>query len=143
MALIRTSYRLQTGRDLLDAGLDPIAAARALYEAPFALLAHDAAADPAFSYANLTAQRVFEMPWAIIVGLPSRLSAEPVARAERERLLATVAAQGYIDDYAGVRVSASGRRFRVEGATVWNVIDAAGTYVGQAACFATWRDLPD
>lgn len=141
-ALIVASYRRLTGRDLLDPALDAADAARALYMAPFAVLAHDAGADPLFTYANLTAQRLFEMPWASIVGLPSRQSAEPLARAERQRLLDAVAACGYIDDYVGVRTSSSGRRFRVEGATVWNLIDATGAYRGQAACFATWRELP-
>ena len=140
-SLLRHAYRHWTGRDLLDPALAPEAAAQALYEAPYAVLSHDAGPDPCFTYANLTAQRLFEMPWPQIVGLHSRHSAEPLAREERERLLARVTQQGYIDDYSGVRISGSGRRFLIRHATVWNLLDAGGVYRGQAACFADWRKV--
>jgi len=52
-----------------------------------------------------------------------------------------VTRQGFIADYAGVRVSASGRRFRIERATVWNLLDDAGGLHGQAAAFADWKRL--
>ncbi len=136
-------HRHWTGRDLVPAAPDPIVTARTLYQASFVVLSHDAAADPRFDYANLAAQRLFEMAWPEIVGLPSRLSAEPLARAERERLLARVDEHGYIDDYSGVRVARSGRRFRIRRATVWNLFDESGTPCGQAACFSDWEDLAD
>lgn len=139
--LLWSSYRHWTGRDLIDAGLGRVEAARALYHAPFVVLAHDTTADPVFTYANLTAQRLFERPWHSLIGLPSRYSAEPMARAERARLLDQVASQGYTDGYCGVRVSASGRRFAVRQATVWNLIDPHGRLCGQAASFAEWALL--
>ncbi len=129
--LLLDSYRQWTGRDLLISD-DP---ARALYHAPFALLSHDSAADTRFTYANLAAQAAFEMPWSEIVGMPSRHSAEPLAQAARERLLQLVATQGYIDDYSGVRIARSGRRFTIQHATVWNLVDTDGAMLGQAACF--------
>jgi len=134
-ALLLESYRHWTGRDLL-ASATP---AQALYHAPFGVLSHDTAADPLFTYANLAAQTQFEMPWSEIVGLPSRLSAEPLAQAERESLLARVASQGYIDDYSGVRIARSGKRFMIQNATVWNVINQESVVLGQAACFAVVR----
>jgi hypothetical protein len=36
-------------------------------------------------------------------------------------------------------VSASGRRFLVRQATVWNLIDPEGLPCGQAASFAEWQ----
>ncbi len=135
--LLQHSHRQLTGRDLLPART---ASAQALYEAPFVVLSHDAGADPRFTYANRTAQRLFEMPWAEIVGMPSRFSAEPLLREERQRLLERVARDGYIDDYCGVRVSRSGRRFLVRNATVWNLLDD-GRIVGQAAAFSDWQAL--
>jgi hypothetical protein len=140
-ALLLASHRALTGRDLLPIvpGETPEQSARRLYTAPFVVLAHDASADPLFTYANLSAQHLFEMGWNEIVGLPSRLSAEAPARDERERLLERVAARGFIDDYSGVRVAKSGRRFRILRATVWNVIDSSGRRVGQAATFADWE----
>lgn len=137
--LLCNSHRLLTGRPLLTAEAAELG--RALYLAPFAVLSHDAGADPCFTYANRAAQALFEMSWSEIVGLPSRLSAEPPARDERQRLLERVAAQGYVDDYSGVRIRKSGRRFRIERATVWNLVDACGHRLGQAAAFAHWHAL--
>lgn len=139
--LLIRSYRRWTGRDLVDPAVSAADAARALYQAPFVVLAHDTGADPRFTYANQAAQRLFEMPWDEIVGMPSRESAEPVARAEREKLLARVAADGYIQDYSGVRIARSGQRFHVRDAVVWNLVDEAGRYCGQAACFSRWEPI--
>lgn len=137
-ALLLASYERLLGAPLLPPA-GRAARARALYEAPFVVVSHDTAPDPVFNYANLAAQRLFEMEWAAFVGLPSRLSAGPVHRDERARLLATVSRQGYIDDYSGIRVSARGRPFRIEAATVWNVAQPDGRYAGQAACFSRWQ----
>lgn len=129
--LLLDSYRHWTNRELLSGD----ATARTLYYAPFAVLSHDTAPDPCFTYANLVAQAMFEMPWSEIIGLPSRYSAETPVQAERARLLERVAAQGYIDDYSGVRIARSGKRFLIQQATVWNLVDSQGTRLGQAACF--------
>lgn len=112
-----------------------------LYHAPTIVLAHDDAADPVFFYANRAAQQLFEMSWEEIVHLPSRLSAEPTARHERQRLLDRVSAQGYIDDYSGVRIAKTGKRFTIRNATVWNLIDQQGQIAGQAAAFNQWTLL--
>jgi hypothetical protein len=137
--LILASHRALTGRALIDVGAAQ--AAESLYRAPVIVLAHDTAADPIFFYANLAAQVLFELPWPAFVRLPSRYSAEPVARDERARLLERVGRDGYIDDYAGVRISASGRRFRIRQATVWNLVDDDGRPRGQAAAFSQWEPL--
>jgi hypothetical protein len=140
VALLCTSYRRLTGADLLVADSDP-SLAEALYQAPFVVLSHGTEPDPIFNYANLAAQRLFEMTWAQLTAMPSRLSAEPVSREERARLLAAVSEHGFIDDYRGVRVSSSGRRFMIEQATVWNLTDAQARPAGQAATFAQWTLL--
>ena len=138
--LLLESYRRLLGRELVAAGTVP-EKARALYEAPFVVVSHDTAPDPVFNYANLAAQHLFEMHWNAFVRTPSRLSAGPVHRDERARLLEEVARNGYIDNYAGIRVSKSGRQFRIECAVVWNLTDALGRYAGQAAVFSDWQDL--
>jgi hypothetical protein len=138
--LIR-SYRRWTGRDLVDAGLSPFEQARALYEARFVAASHGTEADPVFNYANRAALALFETSWANFTSMASRLSAEPVARAERAQLLARVNQHGFIDDYSGIRISASGRRFRIRRATVWNVVDAHGAPAGQAVTFRDWEYL--
>lgn len=136
--LIASSHRRLTGRELLPEG-DRFG--ERLYAAPFVVLAHDTRADPVFFYANLAAQQLFEMSWEAMVSLPSRCSAEPLARAERQALLDRVARDGWIGDYSGVRISATGKRFLVSNATVWNLIDAAGKRQGQAAAFSRWTTV--
>jgi hypothetical protein len=142
VGLLCRSLSALTGRSLAPADLAPSAAAQWLYEAPFALLSHDSAADPILNYANRCALGLFELTWGQLVVMPSRLTAEAPDRDERARLLARVTAQGYIDDYAGVRVSRTGRRFRIQGATVWNLTDGQGRHLGQAATFAHWSFSP-
>jgi hypothetical protein len=68
--------------------------------------------------------------------LPSRLSAEPLAQDMRVKLLEKVTQQGYVDGYSGVRIASSGKRFMITDTTVWNLVDAAGGYHGQAAVFS-------
>jgi len=81
------------------------------------------------------------MSWAELTQTPSRCSAEPLERAERERLMTTVRAQGFIGDYCGVRISARGARFLIEQAIVWNVFDLDDRLAGQAAMFDQWTPL--
>jgi len=136
--LLSGSYRRLTGKALVGPGQGP----DWLYEAaPFAVLAHDGAADPRFVYANRAAQGCFEYGWDEIVGLPSRFSAEKQERAERQLLLDRVTRDGYADGYRGIRIAKSGRRFWIEDGVVWQLLDQAGVAHGQAAMFPSWRDI--
>ena len=134
--LLLDSHRALLKRDLLESPSMEIG--RALYEAPMVVLAHDTAVDPVFFYGNLAAQRLFELNWNELVQLPSRFSAEPVARDERQRLLDLVTSQGFIDNYSGVRIAKSGKRFLIKQATVWNLLGHDGQVLGQAAAFDHW-----
>ena len=98
--LIVSSFERLTGRRLVD---DP----SNLWAAPRAVVAHGLEADPVFFYGNRVALQLFETPVASFVRLPSRLSAEPLVREERARLLERVSRAGFIDDYRGVRISAT------------------------------------
>jgi PAS domain-containing protein len=130
-----------TGQPLLERlpGETDAALAARLYAAPFVVLAHGTEPDPLFNYANAAAQHLFELSWDEFIGLPSRLSAETPERGERERLLARVTTHGFIDDYSGIRISKSGHCFRIQRATVWNLSNAAGHRIGQAATFSDWQ----
>jgi len=133
IALIADSYRRLLGRDLVASAQDVVAA---LWEAPQAILAHGIEPDPIFFFGNRAALRAFECDSQGFTAMPSRLSAEAPLREERQALLNRVTREGFIDDYAGIRISATGRRFPIAGATVWNLIDESGTRHGQAATFA-------
>ena len=140
-ATLARSFRHWLGRDLLAGISEHRALAEALFAAPFVLVSHGTEADPILSYGNRTALALWEMTWEELMHTPSRLTAEPVAREERARLLAQVTRFGHIADYAGVRIAKSGRRFRISRAIVWNLLDGAGIHSGQAAMFERWEYL--
>ena len=132
IALLPESFERLLRRPLIEPGDDIVAA---LWNAPFALLAHGTEPDPVFFFGNAYALDAFECDAEGFVQMPSRLSAEAPLRGERQALLDRVSAQGYIDDYAGIRISAKGRRFRIDSAVVWNLVDGSGRCHGQAATF--------
>ncbi len=116
-------------------GGDVAALRHALWNAPRAIVAHGTEADPVFFYGNRLALQLFEMSFDEFVRLPSRLSAEPLAREERALLLDRVTRQGYVDGYSGMRIARSGKRFMIADGTVWNLVDEQGRLRGQAAVF--------
>ena len=138
--LILDSYRHWTSEDLIPRTADLETMAERLFNAPFALASHDAAQDPLFNYANLKALEAFGYSWSEWVLLPSRESAEPENREERARLLEEVHQQGYSEGYRGIRIGTRGR-FEIQSAKVWNLLNAEGAMVGQAASFPSWRSL--
>jgi hypothetical protein len=145
VALIARSYQRLVGRSLIegfDARCSDAAIEAAMDDAPAVIVAHGTEPDPIFFYGNHAALRLFEATREQFTAMPSRLSAEPMLREERERLLARVRDQGYIDDYSGVRISLGGRRFRIARAIVWNLVDAQGERHGQAAAFSEWVEVP-
>jgi PAS domain-containing protein len=134
--LLSGAHQRLVGKPLMTHTGDAAAGALWLFEAaPFCVLAHNTDADPLFIYANRSAQDCFGYDWDEIVQLPSRLSAEAPDRVERQRLLDAVAVHGFISNYRGLRIAKSGRRFWIENATVWQLIDDAGRLHGQAAMF--------
>ena len=137
------SYEHFTGQPLVagDRSYEADIAKR-VFEASFALVSHGTQTDPIFNYANQTAMELFEMSWFEFTALPSKCSAEPVSREERAKLLEQVTRDNYIDDYSGIRISKNGKRFCIEQATVWNVIDKdSRDYLGQAAVFSRWKEV--
>ena len=116
--------------------------AERLFRAPFVVVSHGTEDDPVLNYGNAAALSLWEMTPEELRRTPSRLTAEPVHRDERARLLERTRRDGYVDDYAGIRISKTGKRFRIEQAIVWNLTDAAGVHHGQAATFDRWTPLP-
>ena len=140
-ALLNNSYRKLLHKDLLETQFESREFAKALFEAPFAVVSHGTENDPIFNYGNRIALELFEMNWNEFTRTPSRYSAEPVNQKERQRLLDQVNRHGFIDHYQGVRVSKPGRRFVISNAVVWNLYDEQDVYRGQAACFKEWKRL--
>ena len=134
LALISQSFERLLGRPLVE-GPDLV---EALWTAPQSIVAHGTEDDPIFFFGNRMALALFEMDFDGFTRLPSRLSAEPLLREERAHLLERVTRDGIITDYAGVRISATGKRFRIANAAVWNLTDGQGAPAGQAAAFRDW-----
>jgi hypothetical protein len=142
VALLRHSFWHFTGRDLIRQSRTDRETAQALFYAPFAVVSHDTAEDPVFNYANRVALKLFEMSWKEFTTLPSRQSAEPQNRSERTILLKAVSAKGFIDNYSGIRISKTGKRFLISKVIVWNLMDEkTHHYRGQAAMFPRWTFL--
>jgi len=139
--LLLDSFARLLGRELVSREGSPTEQAARLFQAPFVVVSHGTEADPVLAYGNTRALALWQMTWEELTRTPSRLTAEPVHRDERARLLARTRAHGFVDDYSGIRISKTGRRFRIERAIVWNVTDAAGEHRGQAATFDRWTPL--
>jgi len=133
LAQLLDSYVHFTGKALC--------APEALFEAPFVVLAHGIERPPVLWYGNRRALELWKMSFEDFTRMPSYRTAEADLREVREQLLREVREHGISHDYTGVRVASDGTRFAIEGATVWNVLDAEGQLVGQAATFASARPL--
>lgn len=115
--------------------------AQRLFEAPFVLIAHGTEVDPIFNYANRRALEQWQLDWDTFTQMPSRRTAEPMLQAERDRLLAQAAQQGYVAHFTATRITPAGQRFRIENGLLWNVIDPEGHDWGQAAIYSHWLAL--
>lgn len=135
------SFKALTGRDLIDRSPSIKIQANNLFHANFVMVSHDTQPDPVFNYGNQTALDLWEFDWEDFLQLPSRLSAEPMAQIDRDRLLLEVQNNGYIQNYRSIRISRTGQRFWIENATIWTVTDRHGKDIGQAATFSKWSPI--
>ncbi len=139
--LLLDSYEKLLGYPLIEHGGEGREVSKTLFFAPFVLVSHGTQADPIFNYGNQTALSLWEMTWDELTRTPSRLTAEPPNQQEREELLKQVTEQGFVKNYQGIRISKTGKRFRIEDVTVWNIFTREGIYRGQAATYRHWSYL--
>jgi hypothetical protein len=136
--LLLESYRHWLKRDLLPLVSDSVQNAKNLFLAPFVVVSSGTDADQILTYGNESALKLWDMPWDILCRTPSRQTAEPLHQEKRAAFLNEVRKRGYIENYEGIRISSTGRRFRIQEALVWNLIDEQGRHAGQAATFSKW-----
>ena len=139
--ILLTSYQQLLGRELIECSGSRLERSRLLYTAPSVVVSHGIQNDPVLNYGNQVALDLWEMDWTIFIQTPSRSTAEPVNQAARDVIMAQVLRQGFIENYHGVRISHSGRRFEIDRAIIWNLTDTHGQPCGQAATFASWTYL--
>ena len=108
--LLLDSFRRWTGRELIGRIGSPEADAAALFDASIVVVSHGTEPDPILNYGNRRALELWEFSWEHLTQTPSRLTAEPMNRNERARMLAAAEAQGYWSGYRGVRISSTGKR---------------------------------
>ncbi len=139
--ILLVSYRQLLGRELVECSGSWLEKSQLLYAAPFVVVSHGTQSDPVLNYGNQVALDLWEMDWTKFTQTPSRSTAEPVNQAAREVMMSQVLRQGFVDNYRGVRISSSGRRFEIDRAIIWNLTDLQGQPCGQAATFASWTSV--
>ncbi|ELS33443.1 MULTISPECIES: MEKHLA domain-containing protein [Pseudanabaena] len=141
--LLLYSFHHWTGNDLIPITdrQSPLAIANSLFNANFVVVSHGTQADPILNYGNQKALDLWKMDWQTLTSTPSRYTAEPIERSEREQLLAQAKLQGYISNYRGIRIASNGDRFYIDQAIIWNVVDKNNKLWGQAATFSNWEAI--
>jgi hypothetical protein len=141
--ILLNSYRRFLGEELVVRDGSDEEQSQVLFEADFVVVSHATQADPILNYGNRAALNLWEIDLDTLLQTPSRMTAEPVHRDERARLMERTTRDGFVDDYRGVRIASTGRRFLIEQAIVWNLVNDAGDRVGQAATFSDWVFLDE
>jgi hypothetical protein len=139
--ILLDSYLQLIGNELIDRSQSSTTQAKILSQATFVVVSHGTQADPILNYGNQVALDLWEMDWAQFTQTPSKATAELANQATRQIMMAQVQQQGFVCNYQGVRISASGRRFMIDRAIIWNLTDFQGQPCGQAATFASWQYL--
>lgn len=138
---ILDSFEYHLRRPFMNRSGTPEQQADRLFSSSAVVVAHGTEDDPILCYANQAAIDLWETDLESLLAMPSRKTAEPIEQADRANMLRRGLEKGYIDDYKGVRITATGKRFHIENAVIWNLLDDLGTVVGQAASFHKWTFL--
>jgi len=139
--ILLNSYQQLLGQNLIEPTLSQEEQAKTLFFAPFVVLSHGTQSDPIYNYGNQIALELWERNWDELIKMPSRLSAEKVLREERQTLLDQANSQGFITNYQGIRISKTGKRYKINDVILWNLTDQNNQYCGQAATFSQWNLL--
>ena len=141
-AIIQASHRRAFGRTLLASqspeSIGATSAAQELFATSSPVLAHNGSSDPTLVYANAAALRLWDRPWAEMVGMPSRLTAAEQERKERANALQSAQQCDAYKGYQGIRIDRQGRQFVINNARIWTLWDEQGSRCGQAASFSSW-----
>ena len=116
------SYQKAVGKELIER-ISPEKDALTIQNAPFVVVSHGTQEDPVLNYGNQTDLNLWEMSWDDFTQTPSKYTAEPERQERRKEMLEQAAQKGYIDDYEGIRISSTGKRFEIKDVVIWNVFD--------------------
>ena len=142
VARLAEAFARVTGRDLIvEMKLDPAGLGQSAWEGDFALLSHRGDRQATLNYGNRFALDLWQCDWGAFTAMPSAATAPEEDVAERAAMMAAAASRGFVSNYAGRRISAKGKLFRIEGGTIWRLIDARGEPFGMAATFRDFTRL--
>lgn len=134
------SYERLLGKPLIPRPGNLEEQARTLFLVPFAVTSHGIEADPIFNYGNQTMLDLWEISWEELKQMPSRKTVRDYfSQEERDKMLLQAREKGYIAHYHGIRITKSGKLFKIENVLVWNISSFQGEYLGQAATFSQWK----
>ncbi len=145
--LILSSFEHWLGHSLFehfaitDVQTLPLDVSKQLFTADFIVASHGTQSDPIFNYGNQKALDIWELTWEEFIQTPSRKTAETIEQKERDRLLAQTTEKGFCY-FSTIRITKTGKRFKINNGIVWNVIDYQQTYQGQAAVYSDFYFLP-
>jgi MEKHLA domain len=127
-----------TGIDLIqEYGFSLDKLGEQVFNADFYLLTHNCDRDPILNYGNQRVLKLWEISWLELTQMYSRETAKSSDRLARSAVMEKVAAQNYIRGYNGIRVSKTGREFKIVDVTIWNLFTRDRQAYGQAAWFKT------
>jgi hypothetical protein len=125
-----------TGYDLMkEYGFSRSSLAAQIFNADFYLLSHNSDPDPILNYGNNRVLELWEVSWSELTGMYSRETAKSIDRADRAAIMEQVKLQNYISGYNGIRVSKTGKEFKILDVTIWNLFTDRDEPYGQAAWF--------
>jgi MEKHLA domain len=124
-------------------GYDPIAEygfafdtlGEQVFKADFYILSHDRSADPILTYGNNRVLELWEVDWEELTKMHSKDTAKSVDRQDRSVMMAQVKRDNYLSGYSGMRVSKTGKEFKILDGVIWNMFADNGDFYGQAAWF--------
>ncbi|BAQ63383.1 MEKHLA domain-containing protein [Geminocystis sp. NIES-3709] len=123
---------------LYDQKSDKLTQSKNLFYLDRVVYSHNTDLDPIYNYSNKKGLELWEMDWQQLTNTPSRMTTQPLLREEREKLLQETISKGYIQNYQGIRISRTGKKYLIKDITVWNLTDNEGKFCGQAATFSQW-----
>ena len=135
------SYESFVKQDLIERSGDMKIDFEIINNSSFIVVSHNGAIDPVLNFGNKSALNLWELSWEDFTSTPSRKTAELDLREKRQEMLLIAEKNGFFDDYEGIRVSSSGKRFKIKQAVIWNVVNGKGDKIGQAATFSNIKFL--
>jgi hypothetical protein len=134
--LMLDNLKRWTSYDLVqDAGFSQENLGEQIFNSNLYILSHNGAPDPILNYGNKKVLELWEVSWEELTSMYARNTAKLDDQQAREDMMRKAKEQNYVSNYNGIRISKTGREFRILEGTIWNLFTNNGNPYGQAAWF--------